>query len=98
MHFSNAGAMERARTIGYKLTWIATGNPPQAPRLPDWFAFAKVLHRTVRYRNILEVAMSVRRDWKSTVLSVPLMLLAGAAAFAQAPQANPAAIRRRRTG
>jgi alcohol dehydrogenase (cytochrome c) len=31
--------------------------------------------------------MSMRRDWKSTVLSLPVVLLAGAAALAQAPQA-----------
>ncbi len=36
--------------------------------------------------------MSLRRDWTSTILSVPLLLLAGAAAFAQAPAAaNPIA-------
>ena len=35
--------------------------------------------------------MSLRRDWTSTILSVPLLLLAGAGAFAQAPQANPIA-------
>jgi alcohol dehydrogenase (cytochrome c) len=33
--------------------------------------------------------MSVRRDWKSTVLSLPIVLLAGASAFAQA--GNPIA-------
>ena len=31
--------------------------------------------------------MSMRRDWKSTVLSLPVVLLAGALALAQAPQA-----------
>jgi alcohol dehydrogenase (cytochrome c) len=31
--------------------------------------------------------MSVRRDWRSTVLSLPVVLLAGAPALAQAPQA-----------
>src|ERR1700675_25099 len=31
--------------------------------------------------------MSMRRDWKSTVLSLPVVLLAGAQALAQAPQA-----------
>src|ERR1700730_14335734 len=31
--------------------------------------------------------MSLRRDWKSTVLSLPVVLLAGAPALAQAPQA-----------
>ena len=36
--------------------------------------------------------MTMRRDWKTTVLFVPALLLAGAAAMAQAPQApNPAA-------
>src|SRR6202789_4198972 len=33
--------------------------------------------------------MSVRRDWKSTVLSLPVVLLAGASAFA--PAGNPIA-------
>ena len=36
--------------------------------------------------------MSMRRDWKTTILFVPALLLAGASAMAQAPQtANPAA-------
>ena len=35
--------------------------------------------------------MSMRRDWKTTVLFMPALLLAGAFAMAQAPQAaNPA--------
>ena len=34
--------------------------------------------------------MSMRRDWKTTVLFVPALLLVGASAMAQAPQAaNP---------
>ena len=36
--------------------------------------------------------MTMRRDWKTTALFVPALLLAGASAMAQAPQApNPAA-------
>jgi hypothetical protein len=36
--------------------------------------------------------MLVRRNWKTTALFVPALLLAGASAMAQAPQAtNPAA-------
>ena len=36
--------------------------------------------------------MSMRRDWKTTALFVPALLLVGASAMAQAPQAaNPAA-------
>src|ERR1700728_5330311 len=35
--------------------------------------------------------MSMRRDWKTTVLMLPALLLAGPSALAQAPQAaNPA--------
>src|SRR5258708_33900215 len=43
-------------------------------------------------QNNRERQMVMRRDWKTTALFVPALLLAGASALAQAPQApNPAA-------
>src|SRR5215813_7348959 len=90
MHFhtrsSACATMEYPSVIGYKLQWDRRGNSQECVGAFSMRANFGCHRETGRGHMVM------RRDWKTTALFVPALLLAGASAMAQAPQApNPAA-------